>query len=59
MSDSAKYRLLGNAVWPQVIEWIGRAIARAIKEAQESLAVDTVFERFREKAGLEEQHASD
>jgi len=30
-SDSARYRQLGNAVWPQSAEWIGRQILAAMK----------------------------
>lgn len=29
LSDSAKYRVLGNAVCPPVAEWIARRIARS------------------------------
>ena len=25
-TDSARYRQLGNAVWPQVAQWLGRRI---------------------------------
>lgn len=35
LSDSAKYRLLGNAVTVNVAEWIGRRILEAAKEVSQ------------------------